>query len=328
MPANAAQSFVSTAPVPVTADNFVRAESDRYFGAVVKQGGFGKLFHRRVPAPIDDQDVVRMNRDTLYSSIVVDLDASPVTITLPDPGKRFMSMQIFDEDEYVVEVVYGAGRHTYNKRDIGTRYLMAGFRTLVDPDDPEDLKQVHALQDAIRVEQSDIGRFEVPAWDPASQKTVRDALLVLGATVPDSKHMFGARDEVDPVRHFIGAAGLWGGNPEKDAIYINVTPARNDGKTVHRLTVKDVPVDGFWSIMVYNAEGYIPKNDHNVYSLNNITVKKGSNGAVTVQFGGFDGKTANCLPIVPDWNYTVRLYRPRREILKGQWTFPEAQPLL
>jgi hypothetical protein len=26
------------------------------------------------------------------------------------------------------------------------------------------------------------------------------------------------------------------------------------------------------------------------------------------------------------WNYMVRLYRPRPEILDGTWKFPEAQP--
>ena len=26
------------------------------------------------------------------------------------------------------------------------------------------------------------------------------------------------------------------------------------------------------------------------------------------------------------WNYMVRLYRPRKEILDGTWKFPEAQP--
>jgi hypothetical protein len=26
------------------------------------------------------------------------------------------------------------------------------------------------------------------------------------------------------------------------------------------------------------------------------------------------------------WNYIVRLYRPRAELLNGTWTFPEAQP--
>ena len=87
-------------PVPVTPDNFVRAESDRYLGNLVRESGIGKLFHRREPAAIDNQTVIRLNRDTLYSSAVFDLDAGPVTITLPDAGKRFMSMQVIDEDEY------------------------------------------------------------------------------------------------------------------------------------------------------------------------------------------------------------------------------------
>ena len=102
----------------------------------------------------------------------------------------------------------------------------------------------------------------MPNWDPASQKKVRDALLVLGSTMPDFKSAFGTKDQVDPVRHLIGTAVGWGGNPDKDATYLNVTPAKNDGKTVYRLNVKEVPVDGFWSISVYNAEGYFEKNPY------------------------------------------------------------------
>ena len=152
-------------------------------------------------------------------------------------------------------------------------------------------------------------------------------LLVLGATIPDSRRMFGSRNEVDPVRHLVGTAGLWGGNPEKEAIYLNVTPTRNDGQTAYRLTAKDVPVDGFWSITVYNAKGYIEPNEANAYSLNNITAQKNTDGSVSVQFGGRDGGAANGLPIMPGWNYTVRLYRPRAEIFDGRWKFPEAQPV-
>ena len=63
------------------------------------------------------------------------------------------------------------------------------------------------------------------------------------------------------------------------------------------------------------------------YSLNNITAKKAVDGSVTVQFGGCDGKIPNCLPIMKGWNYMVRLYRPRAEILNGTWKFPEAQPV-
>ncbi len=66
----------------------------------------------------------------------------------------------------------------------------------------------------------------------------------------------------------------WGLNPDKDAIYLNVTPSKNDGTTIYKLNVKDVPVDGFWSISLYNAEGYFGENDPNAYSLNNITAKK------------------------------------------------------
>jgi hypothetical protein len=139
--------------------------------------------------------------------------------------------------------------------------------------------------------------------------------------------MFGPQGDVDPVRHLIGSAMAWGGNPEKDAIYLNVTPAANDGKTVYRLAVKDVPVDGFWSLSVYDAKGYFEANHENAYTLNNLTAKKSDDGSINVQFGACDGKTPNCLPIVPGWNFIVRLYRPRREILDGTWKFPEAEPV-
>jgi len=313
--------------LPVTADNFRRAETDMYFGTIVKEGGLGKFKHHREMIAIDKQTVVRPNRDTLYSSAVFDLDAGPVTITVPDAGKRFMSMQVIDQDQYAPAVVYGAGNYTITKKQVGTRYVVVGIRTLVDPSNPSDVQQVHALQDAITVDQpGGPGRFEVPNWDQKSQKRVRDALLILGETVPDSRQMFGARDQVDPVRHLIGTAIGWGGNPAKDATYLNVTPAGNDGVTVHRLRIKDVPVDGFWSISVYNAKGYFEPNKSHAYTLNNITAKKDPDGSVTIQFGGCDGTVPNCLPITKGWNYLVRLYRPRAEILNGSWAFPEAQP--
>ena len=166
----------------------------------------------------------------------------------------------------------------------------------------------------------------MPNWDKASQKKVRDALVVLGETIPDWRRAAGRKNEVDPVRHLIVTATGWGLNPDKDAIYLNVAPAKNDGATIHRLDVKDVPVDGFWSISLYSAEGFFAPNNLNAYTINNITAKKGNDGLVTIQFGGCDGKIPNCLPIVAGWNYMVRLYRPRPEILNGTWKFPQAQP--
>jgi hypothetical protein len=319
-----AQSGSSTA-VPVTVDNFVRAETDNYLATNAKEAGLGKLSHHREPASIDNQTVIRLNRDTLYSFGVFDLAAGAVTITLPDAGKRFMSLEIINEDHYVPFVAYDDKPHTLTEKNVGTRYVMVAIRTLVDPNDPTDLDGVHKLQDAIKVSQKEVGKLELPNWDQASLKEIRDALLVLAKHTDGFRHAFGTKDEVDPIKHLIGTAAGWGGNPDKDATYIGENVPKNDGATIYRLHVKDVPVNAFWSVSVYNAVGYFEKNPYNAYSLNNITAKKDPDGAVTIQFGGCDGKIPNCLPIMPDWNYTVRLYRPRAEILNGTWKFPEPQ---
>nr|WP_236961004.1 DUF1254 domain-containing protein [Methylobacterium durans] len=313
--------------VPVTPDNFVRAETHMYFNNRVRGDGLAKFHHIRELMPIAHQSVIRGNRDTLYSTAVFDLDAGPVTIDLPEVEQRFMSLQVITEDHYTT-TEYGAGPHVVDKAKAGTRYALVGVRTLVDPNDPGDLKRVHALQDAIKVSQpGGPGKFEAPNWDPASQKKVRDALLVLASTVTDTRRAFGSKDEVDPVQHLIGAASAWGANAPRDAIYLNVVPPRNDGTTNYVLEAGAVPVDGFWSISLYDAEGYYQANPYNAYSLNNLTAKKGEDGFVDVRFGGCDGKVPNCLPIMPGWNYMVRLYRPRAEVLGGSWSFPEAQPV-
>src|SRR4029077_18616608 len=117
---------LAQSPVPVTVDNFARAESDLYFGNAVKDaGGTGKFYHPREPMQIDRQTVIRANRDTLYSSALIDLDAGPVTVTLPDAGKRFRSMQVINEDHYVVgNVEYRPGTYTFDRKTVGTRYVL------------------------------------------------------------------------------------------------------------------------------------------------------------------------------------------------------------
>ena len=318
-----AQTQPSGKATTVTADNFNRAETDMYFAMAAKHGAFGKFLHHR--EFLLENTVVRPNRDTLYSEAVFDLDAGPVKITLPKPGNRFMSMMVINEDHYIYEVDYSPGTYNFTRAEIGTRYVFMGLRILINPADPQDVKQAHALQDAVIVRQKVLGRFETPNWDQASQKKTRDALLTLNAPLPDLRKAFGSRPQVDPVRHLIGTAAGWGGNPDKDAVYLNVTPNKNDGNTVYRLTVPvKVPVDAFWSVTVYDADGHLQKNQYDAYSLNSVTAKKSTDGSVAVQFGGCDGKIFNCLPTMKGWNYLVRLYRPRDEILSGKWKFPEA----
>lgn len=314
------------ASVPVNSDNFVRAESDLYFSNTAARYGLGKIGHERAMAPVEAQPIIRLNRDTLYSGGVFDLDAGPVVLTMPSPGKRFMSLQVIDEDHFTRGVYYTGGTYTFTKNVIGTRYLFLGIRTLANPDDPADLKQVHGLQDQMKVVQpGGPGKLDLPAWDKASQDVTRSALLTLAAGLPDTKGMFGPANKVTPVRHLIGSAMGWGGNPETEALYLNRVVGKNDGKTIYRVTVGKVPVQGFWSISVYNADGYYAPNVRNAYTVNNLTAKAGEDGRVTVQFGGCDQSTPNCLPTPAGWNWMVRLYRPKSAILDGSWVFPDAE---
>src|ERR1044072_5664073 len=229
-----------------------------------------------------------MNRDTLYSFGVFDLDAGPITVVLPEAGKRYQAVQIINGEHYAIDVLYAPTKRTLTKDDVGTLSAALAIRTFVNPSDPADVKAVHALQNQIKVEQKAKGSLEVPAWDDHSLTQMREALLALAEANGglDSRRMFGRKDQVDPVQHLIGTAAGWGGNPAAAALYAGSVPDRNDGKTPYQMTVRDVPVDGFWSVSVYNAKGFFEKNVQNAYTVNNVTAKRDESGAVRIHFGG------------------------------------------
>ena len=316
----------TSAQETVTVDNFVRAETDMTLKRYVDQGAFGKLLHLREPTPIDKQDVIRMNRDTLYSFGIFDLAAAPVTIVKPDSQGRFQSMLIINQDHSMQPAEHGPGSFTLTEEKLGTRYVFVGFRTFMNANDPQDIKEANELQDKIRVEQANTGKFEIPDWDEASLGRVRDAINVLASTKTDASGMFGDKSKLNPINHLLGTAYGWGGNPEEAAIYMNVVPDDNDGNTPYTLSITEkVPVDGFVSVTVYNSKGFLEKNSLNAYSINNVTAEKNRDGSVTIHFGG-KPSNPNYLPITPGWNYIVRMYQPRQELLDGTWKFPDPKP--
>jgi len=305
----------------VNVDDFARAETDRMFRDLQAQaGGVNRFVHNREPAAIDNQTVIRLNRDTLYSFAVADL-AAGATLTLPEHGDRYLSAMVVNQDHYVDAIFHDAGSYELTSDTFGTRYVTVAVRTLVDPADPSDPAAVAAIQDAITLTAASSVEFAYPDYDVASLDETREALLVLARNLTAFDRTFGSKDEVDPVRHLIGTAAGWGGLPDAEATYVAATPGLPVGE--YELVVPgDVPVDGFWSISVYNAEGFFEPNERDAYSVNNITAAPNADGSVTVRFGGDGDPARNSLPITEGWNYLVRLYRPRPEILKGDWTFP------
>ncbi len=310
---------------PVNALNYTRAETDMQFKSyAAKAGGIGKFLRLREPYSVEDQATIRGNRDTLYSVGVFDL-VSPVTIVMPDSEGRFQSLLVIDQDEYNPVLKNGSGEVRLSIDSVGTRYAMAMIRTFADPNDPKDMQRAHALQDAIQIKQAAPGTLELPDWDEVSLIETRQQLNRLAMNMTDFSKAFGRRGEVDPIAHLLGSAAGWGGNPQRGAMYFSYTPEKNDGKTAYTLTMpKDVPVEAFWSVTVYNKDGFFTPNDLNAYSFNSVTAERNQDGTVTIHFGG-DSRAANYLPTTEGWNYVVRCYVPGWQIIEGNWTPPAAR---
>ena len=306
----------------VTTKNFVRAETDMQMKAYVDNfNAFGGFHHNREMYDVTKQLTIRPNTDTLYSFGIFDL-STPLELKMPNTD-RYQSAMIVNQNHSIFALY--EGDHVLDQKSIGSRYIFIILRTFVDPNDKEDLKTAHALQDKVVIKQKSKGSFNTPDWDKESLDKKRKELVEIASLLPNSQGMFGIKEKLNPVMHLLGAAYGWGGLPEADASYDIATPKDNNGKIVHALTVKNVPVDGFWSVTVYNKDGYFDINDRGIYSLNSKTVKRDSDGSAMIQFGNCEG-VDNCLEIMDGWNYAIRMYKPQESILSGSWKFPKPLP--
>ena len=307
-------------PQRVDVISFTRAETDRYFDdLIVRSAGVNRWYHTREPAPVDMQAVVRMNRDTLYSSAIVDVSQG-ATLTMPQTSGRYQTAMVVDQDHYIGHVFDSPGECRLEAAMFPTSHVALAVRTLVDPADPADLADVAALQDQLRIEAHSAEVPSHPAWDTDSLDETRALLMKLAAGVNAFDGAFGSRRETDPILHLLGTAAGWGGLPTRQATYIGVSPELPVGHYVLQVP-RDVPVRGFWSVSVYNSEGYFEPNEAGRYSVNSVTAVRDPDGGVTINLGG-DASLPNAIPLPEGWNYTVRLYQPEPEILDKTWSFP------
>lgn len=313
--------------VPVNVLNFNRAETDLMFSRLGAGARLGRWSHTRQLDSLGDQPVIRQNRDTLYSFSVIDVRGD-VTVTLPDTGDRYISVWVVNQDHYGPIILRDPGEHLLTRDLVGTDYATLIARILIDPNDPEDVTAVNRLQDGLAIDGGGGDVFPLPNYDEQSQTQTRKAILELARGVSRYDHAFGTRAEVDPILHLLGTASGWGGLPEYEATYVSFDENLPIGD--YRLRLKDVPVDAFWSVSLYNAAGYFEENPLGINSINSITATPDNDGGVTIRFGQFsahlDG-VANALPIMPGWNYVLRLYRPRPAVLDGTWTAPRPEAL-
>jgi len=227
------------AAVLVNVDNFARAESNRMLAGLLAGSSLNAWSHFRKPAPLDDQKVIRMNRDTLYSACVADISKG-ATLTVPERDGRYLSVMIVNQDHYINNVFHEPGDYELTVDEFDTPYVLVAVRTLVNAADPDDVDVVNALQDQLKLTTASERPFVLPDYDTASFDATRQALLALARGLGGFDKAFGRKESVNPVRHLIGTAAGWGGLPEREATYLNVDPGLPVGE--YSLTVKDVPV--------------------------------------------------------------------------------------
>jgi len=307
----------------VTPESYIRAETDRSFRNIVQLNGgaVNKFYHFRAPTPLDNQTVVRMNKDTLYSAAIVDTSGG-ATVTLPQVSDgRYMSILLVDNDHYSPDVFYTPGVHELPK---DTKFLGVFVRTqLLNPDDPAEIAVVNKLQDQVVISANSADPLPPMKWDPTSLKTLTEQYEKDSLQYGSWKGMMGPRGKVDePTRH-IAAAAAWGLFPEADATYLNYKGA-GDPKICQKATYQVPENNAFWSITVYGSDGYM-KSDNSI--LNGANVKLNDDGSFTAYFGSKEacGDMPNRLDVSDGWNFLMRIYRPGPSVLDGSYKLPTTE---
>ena len=326
----AAIETTATVVTPVTKANYAVAETEVILGDYVRKiakgtcgTGVGEFLHQKGAMDPKERTILRPNFDTLYSFAVLDLN-SPATVVLPETD-RYQILEVVNEEHWIPLETAKPGGYQLTKESMGSRYVLALVRTRVNMQDLEDLKKAGAVQDQIDLQQAAKGEFV------STNKYDMDEILAMRADynkrmAPEgvtSEMAFGKKGEISEEMRNFGVGVGWGGLTKKGAVY--PIPKAVDSTEPQTLTLKAVPSDprAFWSVTVYNKEGFSVGEKYNV---NSAFAKENEKGEYVIHFGG-DKSKDNYLDIYPGWNVVLRIYSPTEAYFDGSWTLPQFQPV-
>ena len=310
----------------VTDENYGLAESEIIFSDYVKRiaaatnsNGVGVFLHLKTGADPKDRTVMRINFDTVYSTAIVDLTEDAV-LTMPETNGRYQSAWIITDEHYNPMAFVEPGTYTLTQEDVGRRYATIVMRTQANTADPADLAIANGIQEQLKLEQKDRGSYVASNnWDMEEVLAMRAKYQEIakqeGIT---SEVMFGKKGEVPLKEHNAGTAAGWGGFTAERAVYPSIFAESTEPQI---LTLNDVPAGAFWSITVYDAEGY-PQGDS--YNINSAFAVANEDGTYTIHFGG-DKDAVNYMDIFEGWNIALRIYEPTEAYFNGEWVMPELE---
>ncbi|MFK7848128.1 MAG: DUF1214 domain-containing protein [Rhodothermales bacterium] len=315
-PVTDVSDFFSPQGRVVTQASYPTDETSRQILLTQSVVGVNRFQHKRKLTPTDDQPVVRMNRDTYYSNVVVDVSEG-ATITLPDiPEGKYMSIQPVTEDHRIQPMSYGPGTYALATHMGSHLYVILRLDATFSEEEAaryQDQVEVRANSDKMfsrePVERESFARVENELKAKTGMLVKRDGILALrgGFTAPTDE----SRGEHDIDKYRIMAASGWGGAQWKDNIY--EVSGRYPGDACHQATFEDPKNGAFWSFTVYNKAGFLFNDVANVSS---DTATPNADGTYTVSFG-CGQEAPNNLPTENEsgeFTLAIRHYQPSERV--------------
>ena len=223
-----------------------------------------------------------MNRDTYYSTAVVDVSKG-ASITTPEiPDGKYMSVQGVTEDHRIQAMKYGSG-----KFDL-TTHTGTHLYIIVRLDVTFSEAEVKEIQDKMVIEANSNEKFVSSPVNEKSFTEVEDALKAKAPSIAKRDGVYGMKGmftdpgdgsgkDFDDEKYQVGAAVGWGGAQMIDNIY--EISGNYSTESCYQLTFEDPENIAFWSITVYNEKGFM-FNDLANFSSNTAQVNE--DGTYTV----------------------------------------------
>ena len=306
-------SFVTSNGEMVTMENVVRAETAKYFAEETILTGPNKFRHERNGLDLENQTIIRSNPDTFYSYAVYDASKG-LSVTVP-PYKVYHSVQVFDENHVTLGVAYPGETVTIKHDQLSYGdHVYLFMRTMPISLDKAGLKTLHEHQDGVVVKAGSSNPYVSKVkYDLDSFNKLRAEMIVRTAKelVVYKGFIENIKDIQAPHYQMANISG-WGGFPASHAHYFIILPgdegSKNGKPSSMTFSAPELQYKrhAFWSITIYDKDGWIVTTPYKVTSMN---AKPNQDGTFTVNFNGPKGSINN-VPTPKGWNALFRCYLP------------------
>ncbi len=306
-------AFTDKGGETVTMDNVIRAETSKYMAAETMLSGPNKFRHERNGIDLKNQTVIRSNFDLIYSYAVYDISGG-ITITVPKYD-LYQIVQALDENSVTIGVCYPGQtlKLDKNQATYGTHVYLF-MRTQPRTYDETGMEEMRKRQDAVTVVAGSATQY-VPEvkYDVASFNKLRTELAKRAITegVIEKGFIDNIKNKLTPQYQMINIGG-WAGLPAKHAYYFVVVPNDEGAKEGKHssVTIKKPDLQynraGYWSITIYNEQGWVVTDPFNT---NSHKAKPNADGSITLNFNGGPNDINN-IQVPKNWNALFRCYLP------------------